>query len=66
MCDVFMFISIHSVVELVGSLHIDICGPMVSLFVCVDVVPYSPPWHQRWVVIVAPAAVPIGSSCRVQ
>ena len=32
MRDVFIFIPIHSVVELVGSLHIDLCGLMVSFF----------------------------------
>ena len=41
--DVFMFIFIHSVVELVGILYIDICGLMVSLFVYVDIGPRSLP-----------------------
>ena len=64
MRDVFMFIFIHSVVELVGSFNIDICGLMVSLFVCVDVGPHPPPGHRRWVVTIAPAVVPTGSSRR--
>ena len=45
MHDVFMFIFIHSVVELVGSLHIDLCGLMVSLFVYVDIGPHPPHRH---------------------
>ena len=34
-----MFIFIHSVVELVGSLYIDICELMGSLFVYADIGP---------------------------
>ena len=63
-CDVFMFIFIHSVVELVGSLHIDLCGLMVSLFVYADVAPRPPPRHRRRVVTIAPVAVLAGSSHR--
>ena len=64
MYDVFMFIFMHSIVELVSGLHIDICGLMVSLFVCADVGPCSPPGHRRLVVTVPPAAIPVGSSHR--
>ena len=64
MRDVFMFIFIHSVVELVGIFHIDLCGLMVSLFVYADVGPRPPLGHRRWVVTIATAAVPVGSSCR--
>ena len=66
MRDVFMFIFIHSVVELVGSLHIDLCGLMVSLFVYADVAPRPPPRHRRRVVTIAPAVVPVRSSRRRQ
>ena len=47
MCDVFMFIFIYSVVELVGSLYIDICGLMVSLFVYANIGPRPSPEHWR-------------------
>ena len=63
MCDVFMFIF---VVELVGSLHIDICGLMVSLFVCADVGPHPSPGHRRRVVTIAPTVVPFERSHRQQ
>ena len=46
MRDVFMFIFMHSIVEMVSGFHIDICGLMVSLLVCVDVGPRPPPRHQ--------------------
>ena len=62
MRDVFMFIFIHSVVELVGILHIDICGLMVSLFVCADVGPRLLPGHWRWVITIAPVVIPARSS----
>ena len=70
MLDVFMFIFVHSIVELVSDFHIDVCGLMVSLFVCADVGPRPPPGHRRWVVTVPPTvaatAAPSGSSCRRQ
>ena len=56
MLDVFMFIFVHSIVELVSDFHVDVCGLMVSLIVCVDVGPYPPPGHQRWVVTMPPVA----------
>ena len=56
----------HSIVELVSGLHIDICGLMVSLFVCADVCPCPLPGHQRQVVTVPPTAIPTGSSHRRQ
>ena len=62
--DVFMFIFIHSVIELVGILYDDICGLLVSLFVYTNIGPRPSPRNQRWVVTIAPVAVPIGSSCR--
>ena len=66
MRDFFMFIFIHSVVELVGSLNVDICGLMVSLFVCADVGPLPPPGHRRQVVTVPLAIVPTRSYHRRQ
>ena len=66
MRDVFMFIFIHSVVELVDSLYVDTCGLMVSLFVYVDIGPRPSPGHRRWVVTIAPTAVPAGNPCRRQ
>ena len=66
MLDVFMFIFVDSIVELVSDFHIDVCGLMVSLLVCVDVGPRPPLGHRRWVVTVPPAATseaaPSGSS----
>ena len=56
----------HSIVEFVSGLHIDICGLMVSLFACVDFGPRPLPRHQRWVVTVPPVAVPAGGSRREQ
>ena len=64
MLDIFMFIFMHSIVELVSGLHIDIRGLMVSLFVCADVGPHLPLGHLRRVVTVPPAAIPTGSSHR--
>ena len=70
MLDVFMFIFMHSIVELVSGFHIDVCGLMVSFLVCVDVGPFPPLGHQRRVVTVPPAAAsaaaPSGSSRRWQ
>ena len=54
MLDVFMFIFVHSIVELVSDFHVDVCGLMVSLVVCVDVGPFPPPRHLRRVVTVPP------------
>ena len=45
MRDFFMFIFIHSVVELVDSLYVDICGQMVSFFLYADIGPLPPPGH---------------------
>ena len=59
-----MFIFRHSVVDLVGSLYTDICGMMVSLFVYADIGPLLPPGHRRWVITIAPVAVPTGSTRR--
>ena len=64
MLDVFMFIFVHSIVDLVSDFHVDVCGVMVSLVVCEDVGPCPPPGHRRWVVTVPPAAAPSGSSRR--
>ena len=64
MLDVFMFIFMHSIVELVSGFHIDICGLMLSLFVRADVGPLPPPGHQRRVVTAPPAVVSAGSSCK--
>ena len=47
MLDIFMFIFVHSIVELVSDFHIDVCGLMVSLLVCVDVGPHPPPGLRR-------------------
>ena len=66
MLDIFMFIFVHSIVELVSDFHIDVCGLMVSLLVCADVGPRPPPEHRRWVVTVPPTAAPSGSSHRRQ
>ena len=55
MCDVFMFIFIHSVVELVDDYMYRL---MVSLFVYADVGPRPSPGYQRRVVAIAPTAVP--------
>ena len=43
MLDIFMFIFVHSIVELVSDFDIDVCGLMVSLLVCADVGPRPPP-----------------------
>ena len=68
MFDVFMFIFVHSIVELVNDFHIDVCGLMVSLLMCADVGPHSPPRHRRRVVIVPlvadSTAAPFGKSRR--
>ena len=61
MCDVLMFIFIHSVVELVGDYMYRL---MVSLFVYANVGPYLPPRYQRQVVSIAEAAVPAGNPRR--
>ena len=66
MPDFFMFIFMHSIVELVSDFHINVCGFMVSLLVCVDVGPRLPPGHRRRVVTVPPAAAPSRNSCRKQ
>ena len=62
MLDIFMFIFVHCIVELVSDFHIDVCGLMVSLLVCADVGPCPPPGHRRRVVTVPPTAAPSGSS----
>ena len=64
MLDVFMFIFMHSIVEMISYFHIDVCGLMVSLLVCADVFPRPLPGHQRRVVTIPPMAVPAGSSHR--
>ena len=61
MLDVFMFIFMHSIVDLVSDFHIDVCGLMVSLLMCTDVGPFPPLGHQRQVVTVPPAAAPFGN-----
>ena len=61
MCDVFMFIFIHIVVELVDNYMYRL---MVSLFVYVDVGPHLPPGYQRWVVAIAEVAVLAGNPRR--
>ena len=61
MCDVFMFIFIHSVVELVDDYMYRM---MVSLFVYANVGPCSSPGYQRQVVSIAEAVVPTGNPCR--
>ena len=61
MLDVFMFIIVHSVVYMVSDFHIDVCGQMVSLLVCVDVGPCPPLGHQRRVVTVPPAAAAVAA-----
>ena len=70
MLDVFMFIVVHSIVELVSDFHVDVCGLMVSLVVCVDVGIFLPPGHRRQVVTVPPATdsvvAPSGNSHRRQ
>ena len=70
MLDIFMFMFVHSIIELVSDFHIDVCGLMVSLLVCADVGPRLPPGHRRRVVIVPPSATsavaPSGSSRRWQ
>ena len=45
MLDIFMFIFVHSIVELVSDFHIDVHGLMVSLLMCADVGPIPPPRH---------------------
>ena len=55
MLDVFMFIFMHSILDLVSGFNIDICGLMVSFLVCVDVSPNLPPGHWSRVVTVPPA-----------
>ena len=64
MLDVFMFIFMHSIVELVSGLHIDICGLMVALFVCADVGPCPLLRNRRRFVTVPPMVVPVGDSHR--
>ena len=65
---IFMFIFVHSIVELVSDFHIDVCGLMVSFLVCADVGPCPPPRYWRRVVAVPPATAavptPSGSSRR--
>ena len=61
MCDVFMFIFIHSVVEPVDDYMYRM---MVSLFVYVDVGPYPAPRYQSQVVFIAPTVVPAGNPRR--
>ena len=60
----FMFIFIHSVVDLVDSLYVDICGLMVSLFVYANISLLPPPSHQRRVVGIASVAIPAGNPHR--
>ena len=50
MLDIFMFIFVHSIVELVSDFHIDVHGMMVPFLVCADVGPRLPPRHWRKVV----------------
>ena len=64
MLDVFMFIFVHSIVELVSDFHVDVCGLMVSLLVCANVGPRPPPGHRRQVLTVPPAVAPSRSSRR--
>ena len=70
MLDVFILIFMHSIVEMVSDFHIDVCGLIVSLLVCVDVGPHLPPGHWRQVVtlplVVASAVAPSGNSHRRQ
>ena len=54
MCDVFVFIFIHSVVQLVDDYMYRL---MVSFFVYADVGPCPPPRYQRWVVVIAEVMV---------
>ena len=61
MCDVFMFIFIHIVVELVDNYMYRL---MVSLFVYVDVGPGLLLGYQRQVVAIVEAKVPMGNPCR--
>ena len=61
MCDVFMFIFIHSVVELVDDYMYRL---MVSLFVYADVGPCLPLGYQRQVVAIVEVAVPKGNPRR--
>ena len=52
----FMFIFVHSIVELASDFHVDVCGLMVSLLMCVDVGPRPLLGHRRRVVTVPPVA----------
>ena len=61
MCDVFVFIFIHIVVELVDDYMYRL---MVSLFVYADVGPCLPPGYQRQVVAIAEATVTTGNPYR--
>ena len=61
MCDVFMFIFIHIVVELVDNYMYRL---MVSLFVYVDVGPFPPLGYQRQVVAIVEVVVPKGKPHR--
>ena len=61
MCDVFMFIFIHIVDELVDDYMYRL---MVSLFVYADVGPRSSLGYQRRVVTIAEVAVPEGNPRR--
>ena len=63
MCDVFMFIFIHILVELVDDYMYRL---MVSLFVYADVGPHPPPGYQRRVVAIAEVVVPTGNPRRRQ
>ena len=56
MLDVFMFIFVHSIVDLVSDFHVDVCGLMVSLIMCADFGPFPPLGHRRQVVTMPPAA----------
>ena len=64
MLDIFMFIFVHSIVELVSYFHIDVHGLMVSLLVCAHVGPRPPLGHRRRVVTVPPVAAPSRDSHR--
>ena len=61
MCDVFMFIFIHSLVELVDDYMYRL---MVSLFMYANVGAHPSLGYQRRVVAIAKVAVPVGNPRR--
>ena len=61
MCDVFVFIFIHSVVEMINDYMYRL---MVSLFAYADVGPHPLPRYQRQVVAIVEVAVPTGNPRR--